>query len=383
SAWERVLRAPLDVLALLYRAGARVHRTLYVRGIRRRERLGCRVVSVGNLGVGGAGKTPVTAWLAAGLRRRGHRVAVASRGYGRAARGRDVEVVSDGHRVLCGVDRAGDEPLWLAARAPGVPVLVGPRRDAAGRRAIAAFGTQVLLLDDGFQHHRLARDVDVVVFDGRVGLGNGRLLPRGPLREPPAALARAQAIGVIDGPLPAEDEARVAAAAPRAFRFAVRRVPRGLRAPGGRDLEAVSELRDREVGLLCGIARPASLRASVEALGARVVAERSFPDHHRFRRRDLRGLAEEAPLWITTEKDAVKIHPAWAGEARLRVLVLRHEVEEGEALLDWLERRLRPRARGRDARLPAVRPGPPPDAPPAPGGAAPAAQASARSPRSG
>lgn len=350
SRGRRIARAPLGALALVYGAGARIHRALFEAGLRRRIRLGCRVVSVGNLGVGGAGKTPFTAWLALGLRRRGHRVAIASRGYGRRDRS-GVAVVSDGVRIRCGVEEAGDEPLWLAARAPGVPVLVAAHRERAGRQAMSLFGTQVLLLDDGFQHHRLARDLDLVLFDGRAGLGNGRLLPRGPLREPPAALSRAHAIGVLDGPLPPADEAVVVAAAPRARRFQVRREPHGLRRLAGGALESASQLEGRGVGLLCAIARPASLRASVEALGARVVAERAFPDHHRFRAEELRDLGAQAPWWVTTEKDALKLDPAWIRGVELRVLVLRHEVEQGRELLDWLERRLRPRARGYDARL--------------------------------
>lgn len=347
----RLARTPLSFAALLYGLGVATHRGLYTHGLRPRAHLGCRVVSVGNLGVGGAAKTPLAAWVAAGLRRRGHRVAIASRGYGREARSA-VEVVSDGARVLCGVERAGDEPLWLAARAPGVPVLVGARRDRVGRHALTTFGTQVLVLDDGFQHHRLARDVDLVIFDGRAGLGNRRLLPRGPLRERPSALARADAVGVVDGPLPEADEAVVASAAAGARRFSVRREAHGLRPLDGGPLEPAEELRGRGVGLLCGIARPASLRASVEALGARVVAERVFRDHHRFRPADLAGLADAAPLWVTTEKDALKLDPAWAGRAELRALVLRHEVEDGARFLDWLESRLRARPRGRDARLP-------------------------------
>ena len=225
---RRAALLPLDALSLVYGAGARLHRELYARGWRRPARLSCRVVSVGNLVVGGSGKTPLAAWIAAELRRRGHRVVLASRGFGR--RGREaVEVVSDGRHVLSTAERAGDEPLLLAAHAPGVPVLVGRDRAVVGLRAVSAFGCQVLVLDDGFQHHRLARDLDLVACDGGSGLGNGRLLPRGPLREPLSALARAHGIAVVDGPLPPEDEAAIASAAPSARRFRARRVPAAAR----------------------------------------------------------------------------------------------------------------------------------------------------------
>ncbi len=347
SPGRRAALLPLDLAALAYGAGARLHRAAYVRGWRQPTRLSCRVVAVGNLVVGGSGKTPLAAWLALQLRQRGTRVVLASRGYGRRG-GEAVEVVSDGRFVLSTAERAGDEPMLLAAHAPGVPVLVGRDRAVVGLRAISAFGCQVLVLDDGFQHHRLARDVDLLAFDGS-GLGNRRLLPRGPLREPLSALARADAIGVVDGPLPAEDGELLARLAPGARRFTARRTPASVRHLAGGAGQDPGCLHGKEVGLLAGIARPASLRRSLEALGARVVAERAFPDHHAYRARDLRGLSDEAPLWVTTEKDAVKILPEWTGDADVRVLAIRLSVDDPRGLLDWLEERLRAHARGRDA----------------------------------
>jgi tetraacyldisaccharide 4'-kinase len=233
----------------------------------------------------------------------------------------------------------GDEPMLPAGLAPGVPVLVGRRRDTVGRRAVAAFDTRVLVLDDGFQHHRLAKDVEIVSFTG-AGLGCGAVLPRGPLRERLGVLSRAHAVLVVDGPLPARDEARLLRAAPDAARFVLQRRPTRTRALGGGAFEAATRLAGRRVGMLCGIARPQALRATLEALGAHVVAERSFPDHHRYRPRDLAGLAAEAELWVTTEKDAGKLLPAWLAGAALRVLELSIEFPEGEVFLGWLEQKL-------------------------------------------
>ncbi|MEN8182457.1 MAG: tetraacyldisaccharide 4'-kinase [Myxococcota bacterium] len=335
----RAALLPMAALSWVYGGGARLHRALYDRGLRRQTRLGCRVLSVGNLGVGGAGKTPTTATLARELRRRGHRVAIASRGYRRDVR-EPVVVVSDGRRVLARAAESGDEPLLLAAHAPGVPVLVGARRAAVGQRAIASFGAEVLILDDGFQHHALERDLDLVVLDGHFGLGNARLLPRGPLREPLSALRRAHALGVIDGPLSEADERRVARFAAGARRFEARRAPRGLRPLEGGDLEDLTGLAGQEVGLLSGIARPDSLRRSVTALGACVVAERRFRDHHRYRPADLEGLSRAAPCWVTTEKDAIKLNPAWAGSARVHSLVIELEFDAPD-FVDWLSTRLR------------------------------------------
>ena len=340
---RRAALLPLSAAALFYGLGARVHRALYARGWRTPRALPCRVVSVGSLAVGGSGKTPAAAWIAAALRAAGHPVAIASRGYGRRDR-EPVRVVSDGRFVRATVDAAGDEALLLAAHAPGVPVLVGRDRAWVGLRAFGQFGADVLVLDDGFQHHRLARDVDVVCFDG-AGLGNRRVLPRGPLREPLGALGAADAMLVVDGPLPPADEAAIRAAAPQAVWFAARRQPVSLRPLAGGAALPPSALDGRSVGLLAGIARPASLRRTLEALGARVVAERTFPDHHRYRERDLAGLIDGAKHWITTEKDAAKILPRFAGPAELHVLAIELVPDDPRGLVDWLERTLRTKRR--------------------------------------
>jgi len=340
---SKVLRAallPLDLVALAYRAGALLHRSAYERGWLARRRLSCRVVSVGNLTVGGSGKTPTAAWLALGLRRRGHKVAIASRGYGRRSH-EPVVVVSDGLQTRATVGTAGDEPLVLAAHAPGVPVLVGRDRSVVGLRAVSAFGADVLVLDDGFHHHRLARTLELLTVDGRFGFGNRRLLPRGPLREPLSALRHADAIGIIDGPLAPTDARLIESFAPRALQFSARRCPRGLRPLAGGPEAPPHSLAGHEVGLIAGIARPAVLRQTVEALGARVVACRSFPDHHDYRAREVSDLSRYARLWVTTEKDAVKILPSWVGGADVRVLAIDLEVAEPDGVLDFIEARLR------------------------------------------
>ena len=336
--------APLDLVSWCYAGGAWLHRAAAERGLTRSRRLAARVVSVGNLVVGGTAKTPLAAWIAAQLRRRGRKVALASRGYGRAG-GEAIEVVSDGRFVHATAATAGDEPMLLAAQAPGVPVLVGRDRGLVGLRAQSLFGAEVIVLDDGFQHHRVWRDVDVLTFDGALGLGNRRVLPRGPLRESLGALARADAIGVVDGPLPERDESVLAWRAPRAYRFATRREPSALRPLAGGDPLPPAVLAGERVGLLAAVAQPDSVRRTLAQLGAQIVAERLFRDHHRFTASDLANLADAAPRWITTEKDAVKLVPAWAGRARIDVLAIELAVEAPDALLDWLEARLRQPAR--------------------------------------
>lgn len=340
STLQKLALSPLLPLGWIYGAGARLHRTLYDRAVLERRRLPAHVVSVGNLVVGGTAKTPLAAWLAVGLHRRGRKVVLASRGY-RGASNEPVQVVSDGRFVRGRAEDSGDEPMLLAAHAPGVPVLVGRDRGVVGLRATSAFGADVLVLDDGFHHHRLHRDVDILTFDARLGLGNRQVLPRGPLREPLGALRHADAVVSVDGELPAADDALVRRLAPAARRIQARRLPSGVRPLAGGAKATSSSLRGVEVGMLAGLAQPRSFRRTLESLGARVVAERTFRDHHAYRRRDLAGLAEITPIWLTTEKDAVKIPPTWVGDADVRVLSIELEVEEAGGVLDWLESRLR------------------------------------------
>ena len=272
---------PLGALSLAYRAGAAVHRA-----VSRPVRVGVPVISVGNLTVGGAGKTPVVLELARRLKARGRTPAVLSRGYGRRTR-EPLEVTPDAD-----VERAGDEPLLMARR--GFRVFVGPRRAALAELAIAR-GADVLLLDDGLQHHGLGRDLDVIVADASNPFGNGRLLPAGPLREPVSALRRVR-LGIVwltrcDLPRdPRTAELRSFPSVESAY-------------------QADASLRGKRVFLFAGIARPESFLATVKALGADVAGVRWFRDHHLYTRTDLDEIRRraEGALPVTTEKDLVRI----------------------------------------------------------------------------
>jgi tetraacyldisaccharide 4'-kinase len=236
----------------------------------------------------------------------------------------------------------GDEPLVLTAHAAGVPVLVGRDRGVVGLRAISAFGADVLVLDDGFQHYRLARDVDILTVDGRFGFGNGRVLPRGPLREPIGGLSRAHAVGIVDGPLAGVDAERLERHAVNPFLFRAQRQAtrlRRIRSPRA-ESEPVTALAGARVGLLAALGQPDAFRRTLEARGATVVAEQTFRDHHRYRARDLKRLGRRADVWVTTEKDAVKILPRWTRGIDLRVLTVELAVAEEESLLDWVEERI-------------------------------------------
>jgi len=336
---ESLLLAPVGVASWVYGAGARLRRAARAVGLPRARRLDCCVISVGSPVVGGAGKTPTAAWIAARLHARGHAVALATRGHG-GRRRRGVQVLADRTGLIGDPVGVGDEALVLCSHAPGVPVLVARDRWLAGLHAIATFDTRVLVLDDGLAHHRLTRDVELVTLDAAAGFGNGAVLPRGPLREPLGGIHRIDAVGVVDGTLVAEDERRVSAWAPAARRYAARRQPESVRALASDAMDPASSLDGLEVGVLCGVARPDGFVRTVAGTGARVVARRTLPDHHRYRETDLAGLTSEAKVWITSEKDAVKILPSWLRGLDLRVLRVELEVDDPAGLLDWLERRI-------------------------------------------
>ena len=305
--WER--EAPLWSLVLLpfeaaYRAGAAIDRATT-----RRSQASVPVISVGNLTVGGAGKTPVALCIAQRLIARGRRPAVLSRGYGRKLR-TPQQVSGDS-----AVQDVGDEPLLLARR--GLSVFVGPSRAVLAGLAVER-GADVLVLDDGLQHHALARDLEVLVADASNPFGNGHLLPIGPLREPLSALARV----------------------PRGLLWLTRcdlpRDPRVSRLPAWPTVESeyatAADLRGRRVFLFAGIARPSSFEATVRALGAEIAGSRWFHDHHLYTQYDLQALRRDAEgaLLLTTEKDLVRIEQRQGIEA----VTVNVRIRRGEDALD-------------------------------------------------
>jgi tetraacyldisaccharide 4'-kinase len=307
----------------------------YRRGLRRRARLAGPVVSVGNLSVGGSGKTPVVARVATILREAGEAVAVLSRGYGGSFRG-EALVVSDGTTVLAGASEAGDEPVMLARALPGVVVAVGPRRDAVGRAVEARFGPRVHVLDDGFQHLRLERDLDLVCLDVRDL--EDRPLPAGRLRERPSALARADLVLLtrIEAASEAALRALEAQLGPeRTFRVA-------RRVAGWTRLDGAPAAPPSRGFLLAAIARPERFERDVAGAGVAVLGRAFFRDHHRCRTGELAAVAAQAraagaEAIVTTAKDAVRLEgaatlglpvvvmaiaPDIADEARLRARLL-------------------------------------------------------------
>ncbi len=320
------------LLGSLFGAVAALRESAYRRGLLSRYRLAGPVVSVGNLSVGGSGKTPVVARIATLLRDEGLPVAVLSRGYGGSFRGGAL-VVGDGSRVLASAEEAGDEPVMLARELRGVVVAVGRRRDEVGRAVEARFGRRVHVLDDGFQHLRLARDLDIVCLD--VHDLADRPLPAGRLRERPAALSRADVVLLTRVDAADEDHLRALQrelGPERTFR--VRRRVLGLRTLDGADARPPAR-----AFLVAGIARPERFREDAKGL-VDVAGALFFRDHHRYRPEDVReaearARAEGADAILTTAKDAVRF-PVLVATLPVLVLAVEATIEDEERLRERL-----------------------------------------------
>jgi tetraacyldisaccharide 4'-kinase len=312
----------VDPLAAIYGGVVGARNALYDRGWLKARRLRGPVISVGNVSAGGAGKTPFVILLGELLKARGIAFDVLSRGYGRRTRG--VLPVDPG-----GLPRDfGDEPLLIARRLQA-PVVVAEDRYAAGEFAESQFGAQIHLLDDGFQHRRLARDFDIVLVtpeDAR-----DRLLPSGRLREPLRSLGRADAVVLANG------------AAAEAFRVdgpAVWRVRRGI----------VAENIPQRPVVFCGIARPRNFLLQLRAAAIDPVAEAFFRDHHAYTGKDIRDLLvlrerSEAGGFVTTEKDAVNLGGYLDALAPLAVVPVKMELADAANVVDTMLRVIEERRR--------------------------------------
>lgn len=321
------LRAGAAACSCLYGLGAWGRRSLYDRGWLQAKRLPVPVLSLGNLVVGGVGKTPLTAFLAQRCQAAGCRVAIVSRGYGGEARG--INVVSDGRQIFLKPPRAGDEAYLLALKLPGIPVITGPDRYQAGWRAWEAFRPEVILLDDGFQHFQLHRDLDVVLLDAARPFGNGWLLPRGPLREPVATLKRPLVLVLTryeaDRHQANWEDVRAAFPAATVVRAAFR-LSLALRYPGAQAV-SLTELANLTLTGLAGLARPEVFAASLRDAGVDLRGFFSFPDHHAFTAAELAGVVDAArgqgaAGLVTTEKDWARLADDWASDLPLYVVHL-------------------------------------------------------------
>jgi tetraacyldisaccharide 4'-kinase len=324
----RLTSGVLFALSKVFQGIVQLRHYLWRNRIFRDHTLGCQVVSIGNLTVGGTGKTPVVETFARALQQSGRRVAILSRGYKSTPRPlwqrivakvtfqEDLvppKVVSDGQSLLLDSDQAGDEPYMLASNLKDVVVLVDKDRVKSGRYAISRFGCDTLLLDDGFQYLRLKSRLDVCLIDRNNPFGNHYLLPRGTLREPISNLKRARYIFITKSSKFGADKLRKAI---RQFNDTAEIIecahhPLYLQDVFTGKQHDLKTLQDLDVAALSGIAVPESFEEGLRELGANVVYRKSYADHHRYTQQEVinminRSLRRGAKAILTTEKDAVR-----------------------------------------------------------------------------
>ncbi len=326
--------ALFSVLSWFYRLGHTAKLLAYRQGWLRASRLGCPVISVGNLTLGGTGKTPMVLKIARMLKDGGRRPVILSRGYGGSSP-KAVNVVSDGSRILLTAAEAGDEPLLLAKKLADVAVVTGPDRGETGRYAIDHLAADVLILDDGYQHLKLARDVNILLLDWRQPFGNRRLFPAGTLRDPIAESRRADLICFTRCPPGSGDHpARPELPPGVPILHAAHRASALIGFPGGM-AEPPEALAGEKVAAFAGIAHPKDFLALLVGQGAEVVHFQAFPDHHRLSERDIRDFAQAAKeksarRIVVSEKDAVKL-PHVDFDPPLFALAIEIDIQEGEA----------------------------------------------------
>jgi tetraacyldisaccharide 4'-kinase len=325
----------LGALTHGYRGFLGAREWLYDRGVLRSQPLPCPVISIGNLTVGGTGKTPAVELAVHTLTEMKHRPAVVSRGYRRRSRG--IQVVADAASIRLDAEDAGDEPFLLARRLPGVPVVVGANRYEAARLAVQRFGATAIVLDDGFQHRTLRKSLEIVMTRARQPWGNGRLLPGGPLREPLTALARAHLI-VVAGARGEADLAEVRSAAtvhaPGVPVLAARYAPVECWEADRMRARPLRALVGARLLAFAGIAAPDAFEATLANLELTTVALVPFADHHWYTPEDLERLHERAVALgadglVTTEKDWVRLRQLPLPKRPLFVISVRLELMTG------------------------------------------------------
>ncbi|MEQ1919784.1 MAG: tetraacyldisaccharide 4'-kinase [Elusimicrobiota bacterium] len=337
-------RALLGAASLAYGAGVLARRGLYAAGVLPRKRVAAKVICVGNLTTGGTGKTPAVLLAAETLRKRGHEVAILSRGYGRQAASKGVTVLLDGRHVDW--RECGDEP-WMIHQSlsgQGIPVLVCPDRAKAGELAVEMYGSRVLILDDGFQHLRLHRDLDVVLVNARDPFGGRRLLPLGDLREPLSALKRAGMVVITHAD-------RVTSVELTRLREDIEQIHPGVTVIESahradhllnvrtEEKSPLTKLKGQAIVALSGIGDPLSFETNLETLGATVAQSWRYPDHHPYTSRELKSIEDlrgGLPL-VTTHKDFVRLPADWRESLSGEIFVLGIKLDLIKGRNTWID----------------------------------------------
>jgi tetraacyldisaccharide 4'-kinase len=331
---EKVFLSPLHLLSLLYGMGVRLRTLLFGLGLLRSKKLPCPVISVGNLTVGGTGKTPLVMWLAKVLAEKGVPTAVLTRGYKREkAAG---SLLSDGKSVFLSREESGDEPYLMAQLLEEVPIFVGQDRFRNGQQALEKFGVQGVILDDGYQHLPLRRDLDIVLIDASLGFGDGHLLPRGILREPLSHLRRAHLF------LLTKVEDQEACEPLETQLHNIHPVPifhshfEAVGFVGPRGEEDLRAFHGKRMIALSGVGNPGYFSSLLNKFGINVIREIIYPDHHVYTAKEVASLAgymKEAHGIVTTEKDMVKLKNLDIGHLPIWALRIRFKIWEQEEFL--------------------------------------------------
>jgi tetraacyldisaccharide 4'-kinase len=309
--------------------------SLYHRGIFKAHSLPCKVISVGNITLGGTGKTPFVGLLAEMIRGRGLRTVILSRGYRGKFQGPH-GVVSDGERVCMDAAQSGDEPFLLAQKLEGVPVIVGRERWVSGQWAADRFQTEVVILDDGFQHLSLKRNLNLLLIDSSCPFGNGKIFPRGILREPLDQISRADAVILTktdaNGNILKLNK-KISDLAGRIPVFRASYEATEIRTGEARERLPLEKLQGRKVLAFSGIAQPDSFRKTLSDLKAEIGGFEIFPDHYEYERQDMDRLQDLASLrgaeaLVTTEKDLVRLKNLAPGPLPLWAISVRHIFRE-------------------------------------------------------
>ena len=337
--WMKVLLFPLYLLSLPYGGAVRIRSLLYSLGLFHAKRLPCPVISVGNITVGGTGKTPLVITLAKGLMDRGIPAAILSRGY--KGRGSSEAFVSDGQAVLLSPEESGDEPFQMANALRGIPILIGKDRFANGKLVLQRFGIRGIILDDGYQHLQLHRDLNILLIDSQVGFGDRHLLPRGILREPLNQLCRAHffLLTKVEDPESCQPLERMLKEIHRSSPiFHSHYEPRGLVNLKGEWVDLTS-LKGKRAMALSGIVNPEYFTLLLKKCGMEIVRQMIFPDHYLYSARDLISIEEksrEVDWIVTTEKDMVKLREMKIDHPPLGALRIEMKIWEEEEFYKWL-----------------------------------------------
>ena len=354
----------LSMVSKVYGGAVKLRRNFYKKAVFKSKRLPCSIISIGNITVGGTGKTPMTIYIAKVIKQLGYNVVVISRGY----KGKSEKIggiVSDGKVLLMTPENAGDEPYMMAKRLKDVPVIVGKNRLKAGRQAISKFNPDVIVLDDGFQHLKLQRDLDLVLLDYRNPFGNGHLLPRGVMREPASAILNANVIILTRSDAVNENEM---SSPLKKLRFYERNKPvyrtfhhpfvykiiNGEKIIFEKNIKEIlrqnsESIKGRTVFAFSGLADNHDFQQTVKSLRCNLSGHMEFPDHHPYSEKDLKDISAAAKksmseCLITTEKDYVRMaHKIdWPGD----LFVIGIEIDFGEDkkrfnsyIKDWIEKR--------------------------------------------